>query len=708
MTGTRAGALQRLLAPRHVAFVGGERAAVALRQCRDLGFTGALWPVHPSRDALEGLRCYPDVAALPEAPDAALVAVPAAASVRVVGGLSARGAGGVVCHASGFAESGSAGRELEQQLVEAADGMALVGPNCMGVLNYLDRVALWPDQHGGQPVDRGVGVITQSGNLAQNLTMQQRSLPLAQLAAVGNAAVTDVPQLIEAMLADPRISAIGLHLEGVRDVAALSRAALSALRGGVPIVVLKAGSSELGARAGLSHTASLAGADELWAAMFARHGMARVHDVSTFVETLKLLHVHGPLPGRGIASASCSGGEAALVADLAHRHHVGMPSLPSRTEARLRDVLGPSVAVGNPLDYHTYVWGDPLAQEACFHALLGSGLDLHILVLDVPRPPADSDAWWGTLEAFARAHRATRAPAAVLSTLPEGLPEAARTWLLDQGIAPLQGTADGLRAVAAATGIAVARNHAADIPAVTGASPTAPRSGCVVDEWTGKQALAAQGVPVPVGATTDAAHAVATARRIGFPVVVKALAPGLAHKSDVGAVRLNLRSADDVAHAVADLAPLANSFLVERMVPGTVAELVVAVRRDPLFGPALTLGAGGTLVEVLRDTVVLLLPVTADAVRAALRRLRTWPLLDGARGAPSGDVEAVVRTVSALADYVQSAPDVAEVEVNPLLVLPQGQGVVAVDVLLRGTVPSAHATDRGAPPRAATEEGACR
>lgn len=696
------GALQRLLSPRHIAFIGGERAAVAVRQCRDLGFAGEMWPVHPSRRTLEGLPCYPDVAALPRPPDAALVAVPATDSIRVVAQLAARGAGGAVCHASGFAEAGQP--ELQERLGAAAGAMALLGPNCMGLLNYLDRVALWPDQHGGTPVERGVGVVTQSGNLAQNLSMQQRSLPVAHLVTVGNAAVTDAAQLVEAMLADPRVSAIGLHLEGVRDVAALSRAALAASRRGVPIVVLKTGSSRLGARTGVSHTASLTGSDELWDAMFTRHGIARVHDVSTFVETLKLLHVHGPLPGRGIATASCSGGEAALVADLAQHHGVGMPSLPPDCAARLRAVLGESVAVGNPLDYHTYVWGDPARQEACFTALLGARLDLHVLVLDIPHPPADTGDWWSTLQAFTRAQRTTQALAAVVSTLPEGLPEPARAHLLREGIAPLQGTADGIRAIAAATSIGEARRRALDVgPLGPPPSPSTPPGGAttMVDEWTGKQALARHGVPVPVGARTRAAEAGEAAASIGFPVVVKALSPGLAHKTDVGGVRLDLRDAEQVAAAVAGMTPLADRFLVERLVPDAVAELVVSVRQDPAMGAALTIGAGGTLVELFRDTVTLLLPVSADEVVPALHRLRSWPLLDGTRGRPRGDVDATVRTVLAIADFASATrADLVDLEVNPLLVRPDGHGAVAVDVVLQRAVRRAAPTGvltKGAP-----------
>jgi acyl-CoA synthetase (NDP forming) len=218
--------LRRLFSPRHIAVFGGAAAAEAIRQCRKLGFAGQIWPVHPTRTEVEGLTCFPDVAALPEAPDASFVAAPATATVQLVRALAARGAGGAICYASGFAEVGGAGVALQQELVAVAGDMALVGPNCYGMLNYLDGVALWPDQHGGQRVERGVAIITQSGNIGLNLTMQRRGLPLAYLITVGNKAGDSMEAIVQALLADPRVSAIGLHIEGLDNVAAFSAVAL--------------------------------------------------------------------------------------------------------------------------------------------------------------------------------------------------------------------------------------------------------------------------------------------------------------------------------------------------------------------------------------------------------------------------------------------------------------------------------------------------
>jgi acetyl-CoA synthetase len=679
-------ALTRLLSPRHIAVFGGRAAAEVIRQCRLLGFRGAVWPVHPTRHEIEGLPCFPTIEALPEAPDASFIAVPAAATVEVVRALAAKGAAGVVSYASGFAETGPEGAALQRELRAAAGDMALLGPNCYGFLNCLDGVALWPDQHGGQRVERGVAIVTQSGNIGLNLTMQRRGLPLACLLTVGNQAGAGMAEIVQALLHDDRISAIGLHIEGLEDVQAFCDVALQALRRGVPLVALKAGSSEAGARTTMSHTSSLAGPDTLYGALFERCGVARVHDVSELLETLKLLHVCGPLAGSTIASASCSGGEASLVADLAQRCGVQMPALPAATQQALALVLGDAVSVANPLDYHTYIWGNLPAQTACFTALLGSDMDMHLLVLDFPRDDrCDGASWHTTLEAFLQAQVATGAPAAVLSSLPEGLPDNLGQRLIQAGIAPLQGTRDGLRAIAHAAFIGAAARRARSPVGIADLVPLVPGAQDVVlDEAHSKAMLASAGLPIPRGAVCLAAEAGAQAQALGFPVVVKVVSASLAHKTEAGGVALNLHSVAEVDMAVASMAHLGDRFLVESMAQGVVAEFIVGLHRDPQFGLTLTLGAGGIWVELLQDSRSLLLPLDREAVTAALKALRLWPLLSGYRGQPAADVDALVDAVLAVAAWgLAHADRLLELDVNPLMVLPQGHGVLAVDALIR-------------------------
>jgi acetyl-CoA synthetase len=677
------GRLRRLLNPRSVAVIGGRPAEVAVEQCRAIGYAGELWPVNPSREQLGGIPCFADLSQLPGVPDAAFVAVNRERTIEVVAELARLGVGGVVCHASGFAEDGAEGAVLQRQLVAAAGDLALIGPNCLGFVNYLDGAALWPEQQGGVRVDRGVALIAQSGNITEHLTMQRRSLPIATLVTIGNSAVTGVVDLVEAMLDDPRITAIGLCLEEIPEVSAFSRVAIKALRRKVPVVALKSGSSELGAQVTLSHTSSLADSDVLVDALFRRLGIARVYDVETFLETLKLMHVHGARAGTSIASASCSGGEAALLADAAYRLGLSLPPLPDDVRTRLRDVLGERVAVRNPLDYHTYIWGDRDRLTECFTALLDAGLDQHLLMLDFPRADrCDVGEFETTVAAWQTAQQKTGARACVVSSLPESMPEDLGRRLIDAGIAPMQGLGSCLAAIDAAARVGSAQAAAEEVLPLPAVGPVVVDTVAQWDEVAAKAALAAYGLSVPPsGVADDPAALPQLAADLGFPVVLKALADGLAHKSEAGGVAVGLDSEDAVRRAAAGMAGVAERFLVERMVEGAVLELLVGVQRDPRLGLGLTLGAGGVLVELVDDTATLLLPTTRAAIRAALSGLRVGPVLEGFRGR-AADLEAVVSAVEAIARFATDHADrLVEVEVNPLLVLPEG--AVAVDALIR-------------------------
>ena len=309
--------LSRLLRPRSVAVIGGGAwGRAVIRGLKQMGYVWDVWPVHPTASEVEGIRAVARIEDLPHAPDAAFVGVNRDATIAAVAALATMGAGGAVCFASGFSETGDgAGRNAA--LLEAAGGMPVIGPNCYGFINALNRVALWPDIHGLRPVTRGVAILTQSSNIALNLTMQQRGLPVAYVATAGNQAQTGLAEIGAALLADDRVTALGLHVEGVGDLRAFEALAEEARRLGKPVVVLKAGRSPEAQQAAVSHTASLAGQDAGAEAPFARLGMARVGSLEVLLETLKLLHFVGPLPAGQIASLSCSGGEASLVADAA-------------------------------------------------------------------------------------------------------------------------------------------------------------------------------------------------------------------------------------------------------------------------------------------------------------------------------------------------------------------------------------------------------
>jgi len=680
----RVARLRRLLNPATIAVAGGGVAAEVIRQCRAVGFAGALWAINPRRTSIEGVACFPDVDALPAVPDAAYIAVRREETIRLVAALARCGAGGAVCYASGFAEVGGEGVALQQELVAAAADMALLGPNCYGAINYLDGCALWPDRQGGRRVARGVAILTQSGNIALNLSMQRHHLPIAYLLAVGNKAVSDIHDCIAALLGDERVTAIGLHLEGLSDVGAFSRVARAALEQGVGLVVLKAGASDIGAELTASHTRSLSGPDELYAALFDRLGVARVGDPGELLEALKLLHACGPLRGRRVGSLSCSGGDASLMADIGQAHGLQFPRLDPPVAASLASTLGPRVPLNNPLDYQTYIWGDVAALSACFNSMMGADIDVCTIVLDFPH--ADTPAvpgWQEALDAFLAAREGRRVPAIMVSSMPELMPAHVAERLLAAGIAPMQGLRETAVAIAAAATIGARRSApgaAAELP-----GPVALLQGPVamLDEVAAKAALARFGLRIPPGGLArDGGGAVAVAEAIGYPVVVKAVSENLAHKTELGAVKLNLASAPEVRAAVAALRPRFERFLVEKMETGGVAELIVGVTRNAQFGLALTIGAGGIWVELLSDAATLLLPTTRADVERSLRGLRCFALLDGYRGKARADVGRVVDAIMAVAAFAEANADrLVELDVNPLIAC--ASQATAVDALIR-------------------------
>ena len=671
--------LDRLLRPRTIVVIGGKPAAEVVRQNHRMGYAGAIWPVHPNAASVEGLPAFRNLADLPGVPDAVFLAVNRHATISYVRELAALGAGGIVSYAAGFAEAGAEGAALQAALRDAAGDTPVLGPNCYGLINYLDGALLWPDQHGGRRVERGVAIVTQSGNIGCNLTMQRRGLPIAYLVTLGNQAVVGLSAAILTLARDDRVSAIGLHIEGIDDPAAFARAVAAARALGKPVVALKTGGSAAGARLTVSHTASLAGADDVAGAFLCRVGVARVTSIPALLETLKLLHVCGPLAGGDIASMSCSGGEAALIADRIEGRRIRFRPLDAIQTQTVAATLTDLVTISNPLDYHTFSWGNREALTGTFTAMLGCGFDLTALILDYPRGDRCGDAdWVAASDALVAAHRATGRPAAIIATMPECLPEDRSLALMAAGVVPLHGMDEALAAIEAAVELGVATAH--DPPLTARAPTSAPTA---LDEVRSKQALAEHGVTVPDGRVVHTPEqAAVAAEALGFPVVLKAVGDTLAHKTERGAVRLSLHDADTVRAAAADLLGISDTLLVERMVTDAVAELIVGVNRDPAFGPYLVLGSGGVLVELVGDSAILTMPATEADIRAALATLKVVRLLDGWRGRPAGDVPALVRTVLAVQGYAIANLDrLLELDVNPVMVRPRG--AVAVDALIR-------------------------
>ena len=670
--------LKRLFRPDSIAVIGGGTWCTAvIEQCRKMGFAGDIWPVHPKAEEVAGLPAYQDIEALPFAPDASFIGINRLATIDVVKALSARGAGGAVCFASGFLEAeaeDSEGANLQQRLLEAAGDMPVLGPNCYGFINYLDGALLWPDQHGGQRVEKGVAIVTQSSNIAINLTMQKRALPLAYVVTCGNQAQTGLAEIGEALLEDDRVTVLGLHIEGVGDLRAFEALALKARQLRKQIVALKVGRSAQARAATVSHTASLAGGNAGAGALLARLGIPRLYDLPSFLETLKLMHIVGRLPSTRIATISCSGGEASLAADTAHGRGVSLPALNDRQRTDLRAALGPMVALANPLDYHTYIWRDVDAMTRAFSAMVDPQLAMTLLVVDFPRGDrCDPSDWECVTQAAIAVRQQTGRSIAIVATLPELLPEDVAEQLLAAGVVPMLGLSEAMSAIEVAGLPLPELAHPLLLPTKSHPDPD------LVTEGEAKAWLARFGLRVPRSKPARSVVAArAVAADIGYPVVLKG--EGIAHKTEEGAVRLNLICGQDVSDAA--VAMPTDRFLVEEMVTGAVAELLVGVVKDPAHGFVLTLAAGGTLTEIMQDSASVLLPASDAALNTALDSLRIAPLLSGYRGAPPADRAAILRAIRAVEAYVVAeAEGLEEIEINPLLCTPSD--AVAADALIR-------------------------
>lgn len=657
--------LSRLLRPRSIAVLGAGWAANVIEQCGRMGFEGQVWPVHPTRDRIGGLACVRSLADLPEAPDATFIGVNRHATLEVVAELAGMGAGGAICFASGWAETGAG--DLQAQLVAAAGDMPILGPNCYGVINYLDGALLWPDQHGGRRVERGVALLSQSSNIVINLTMQARGLPVAYVACLGNAAQVGLAELAAALLEDERVTALGLYVEGIGDAGAFAALAEAAARAGKGIVCVKSGKTELSRQAAASHTASLAGGGAASTAFLRQAGVAEVATLDALIETLKIFHSHGPRIGPRLCSLSCSGGEAGLVADLAQPEGIGFPPVPAPVAAQLADLLGPLVTISNPLDYHTFIWGDGPRTTDVFATML-SAYDAGIFIIDPPRPDrCDPSSFTPALDAIEAAQARTGRPAFPVASLPENLDEDLAIAMIGRGLCPLMGMAAALSALKAAQ----------RAPALPGWRPLPPlpvRATAFLDEAQSKARLAAAGIAVPKSVQApDLAALSAALPALQGPFALKGL--GFAHKTEAGAVRLGLTSLEGQAPM-----PGATGYLAEEMVTGGIAELLIGMRRDPVYGATVTLGFGGTMAELLADTVTLVLPVTEAELEVAFRQLRLWPMLDGYRGRRKADVGAVVAAVMEVQTLLLADDRLEEIEINPLMVLEAG--AVAADAVI--------------------------
>ncbi|MDP9927872.1 acetate--CoA ligase family protein [Variovorax paradoxus] len=690
--------MDALFKPRSIAIFGASDDVTKiggrpLQFLQKYGYAGGIYPINRKAGLVQSLPAYASLDDVPEAPELAVVAVPPAGVLDAVKDCARRGVKAAVILSAGFSEMGEEGSRLQAQIGDVArsTGMRVVGPNCLGAIGVPDKsiatfsVAL----ESSFPVAGPVGIVSQSGNLG-SFTLRlagERGLGVSRMLTTGNECDVDIADAIASLAADPGTSVILCCMETCRDGAKLTQAMAMAREAGKPLVVLKVGVSEAGSEAAASHTGALACSDAVFDAVLRNAGAIRVPSIEQLLEVGHALSVVGParVPGgHRVAVLTASGGFGVLLADAASAQGLALPKLAAQTQERILSIV-PFAAPSNPVDMTAQVSSRPevLAQvldavardASCDALILQSANAFHV--------PRLRDVFLAALEQVRKDHPSR------LILLCARAPQDVRATLNAMGFPVVEGID-----AACATVAALMRFGARD--AARAAAPAIERAPLAVEafatEASAKAVLAEAGLPVPreaIAANRD--EALAAARTMGFPLVLKIVSPDIAHKTEVGGVFVGVRSEAQLLEEYANLlsrvaqkAPEARiaGVLVAQMVQGGV-ELILGTKKDPMFGPMVMVGLGGIFAEIFKDVALQPAPVDEAQATAMLQSLRAFALLDGARGRPKADVPAAAKAIAALSRFaMRHADSVSEIDINPLTVLDLGRGAHALDALL--------------------------
>ncbi len=702
--------LAPLMAPRSIAVVGASqrevRANRVIRTLLSVGFAGEIYPINPNYSEVLGLACFPNLASTPRPADCAVVAIPAAHIPGLLDTATAAGVRSAIVLASGFGEAGEQGQALERQLRHIAhrDGLLICGPNCFGILNVGARSAPFIGAMAEPLIPGNIALVSQSGgitNLVVPPLMSTRGIGFSYVVSCGNQAGVSIEDFINYCIEDPTTDVIGAYVEGFRrprDLVALARKAADRRK---PIVVLKVGRSDVARRSALAHTGSLVGAPDVTSAVLRRHGLVQTSSLNEFVETIALLSStdvrERASAGVSVGVLTGTGGLMGYVGDSAADIGMELPALHDDTNRRLAAVLPEFAAPTNPLDGTGAMYDDPTLFPRLIMPLLDD-------------PSIDSVAvnidFNAVREGAFDAQRNHFVPSVV--ALAPGLSKPLVVFTAKAGGAFDRGVADTLRSAGvplldgADFALMALRNMAAYARHLARREPPAASiepplelptlAGGALDSVTAFELLASAGIPTAAFAlTTTADDAVAAADRIGYPVVLKVESASIQHKTEVGGVALDLRSPDAVREAfgrmVRDVPGRPGGAPVERMIVQRMAppglELLLGIKADPDFGPVVVCALGGVFVEVFDDVVIGVPPIAREQAIDMLHRLRSWPLMAGARAMPPADVDALCDAIGGLGDLALALDGRIEaLDINPLILYPAGRGLLAVDALV--------------------------
>ncbi|HEV7897470.1 MAG TPA: acetate--CoA ligase family protein [Planosporangium sp.] len=693
-------AMRALFNPRSIALVGAtDKSGWSLSTFNNLragGFAGPVHLVNPRTEVVHGQRAYPSLSAVPGPVDLAYVMVPTPVVASVLEEGARLGIRGYVVLTAGFAETGAQGRRREEEVATFArrNGLTVLGPNGNGYVNAAANVTPYGLPIPAPLLPGPVGVVLQSGALASSILAfaQARNIGISLLTSMGNEMAVSVTDVVDYLVDDPATRVIALFLESVRHPAEFARVVRRAATAGKPVVALKIGSSQLASNTAQAHTGALVGDDDVIDAAFRQLGVVRVRSLEDLIITAGLLAEAGPLPGGRLGVVTPSGGASEIIADRAEDEGLRLPPFAPETAARLKAILPEFATVQNPLDVTGYVVVDrTLLSRALEIVAEDPGIDAVMLLADLPRvPPPDPAPMFALYEATAARIRNSPRPVVVVSNVLTDVTEFGRTVQRQTNYPHVVGGIEhGMSAIGAA--VRWSRSPRPDGRPVPHRGPAPVVHGETTGTWGEHRAaalLADNGLPVvPAELAPDEDAAVAAAERFGYPVVLKAVADGLGHKSDIGGVRLHLAGADGVRRAHREVCAALRArgatgigTLVQPQRTGGV-ELLVGVVRDPAWGLTLAVGLGGVWVEVLRDSALRLLPVDRAEVRLALGELRGADLLRGARGVEPADLHALAGVIAKVGQLAQGLGDRLEsLEINPLFV--RGSQIEALDALV--------------------------
>jgi acyl-CoA synthetase (NDP forming) len=704
--------LDALLNPRSIAVVGASEKIGAgsqvINNLKTLGFSGTFIPVNPKYKTVSDLRCYPSLSDIPPeiAVDCVAVVLGAGTLLAVLKQAAERGIRGAWAFASGFAETGKAGRALQAELKSFCDanGIAFCGPNCVGYLNLHRNVGTFSAPVSPTMKKGNIAAVVQSGSVALALANSNRGIGFSTLVSSGNEAVLDAVDYIEYFLQDDHTRVIIAFLEGIRRPEAFRKVCIQAVKANKPIIAVKVGRSEMARKTVVTHTGALAGSDAVHDAFFAKYGVIRVDDLDQLMETAAIFSsLANRLPrGNRVGMLTVSGGEIGLVGDLSRRLALSFPPLSSQAIDALKQKLPPYTTIANPLD----AWGSGDLENvypACLE-ILAQEKNVDIIAVSQDSPPGMSNQQVQQYTAVAKAAvrcAAGKKPVMVFSHVSGGLDPTLKSILDGGGVPFLQGTRESLRALDHLAAYAGFKAKGLVDSAAVGEGPPNLREAAsrmklregVLSYQDSKTLLQIYGIKVPLEAVVyTAEEALETAREIGYPLVMKGSSQAVAHKTEAGLVQLNIHSDAQLQSRFEALktnmqsqAPEApfDGVLVQQMISLDAVETILGINHDPVFGPAVVLGLGGVLVELLQDFQLGLPPLSRSDAMEMIRSLKGYRILTGYRGKPAADIEALADTVVQIAQMAIDFKDVlTSLDLNPLMVLPEGQGVVAVDVLM--------------------------